>query len=135
MSSIGTIKNLPEVGSKIEVITRHKSHYYFSNTGFDEYRYIGEVINGPKWMEHNSFAISSNNPDIDFHIISANNIVDIKYLSGKAGREVDQSTQLFKVKSYTVFKSKSGYRCTCVGFQYHRKCKHIAEVKEKHSGS
>lgn len=129
------MKNIPEVGSRIEVITRHKSHYYFSESEFDEYRYIGEVINGPKWMEHNSFAISSNDANVDYHIISAVNVVDIKYLTGKAGREIDQSTKLFKVKNYTVFKSKAGYKCTCVGYQYHRKCKHINEVKEKEGES
>lgn len=125
------MQHIPSVGSKVEVITKHRNIYYFSDEKYTEYRYLGEVLPSPKWIEHNSFIISSNNPEIDFHVISTNNVVDIKYISGLPGREIDNQTQLFKIKNYTVFKSKSGYRCTCVGYQYHKKCKHITEVKEK----
>ena len=125
------MQHIPSVGSKVEVITRHRDIFYFSQKEYSEYKYIGEVLSPPKWIEHNSFIISSDNPEIDFHVISATNVVDLKYISGKPDREVDNSTQIFKVKNYTVLKSKSGYRCTCVGYQYHKKCKHITEVKEK----
>lgn len=125
------MKHIPSVGSKVEVITRHKDSYIYSENEYIEYRYIAEVLPSPKWIEHNSFAISSDDPEIDFRVIAACNVVNLKYISGGPDREVDNSTQIFKIKSYTVLKSKSGYRCTCVGYHYHRKCKHIAEVKEK----
>lgn len=125
------MQHIPSVGSKVEVVTRHKDIFYFSEKEYIEYKYVGEVLPSPKWIEHNSFAMTSDDPEVDFRVISANNVVDLKYISGKPDREVDNSTQIFKVKNYTVLKSKSGYRCTCVGYQYHKKCKHITEVKEK----
>lgn len=124
------MKNLPSVGSLVEVKTRHRDHFYFSDKEYVEYTYKGKVLDNPKWVEYNSFVISSDVPDIDFHIISPRNVVDIKYIEGNIGKEIDDSPQLFKVKNYTVFKSKSGYRCTCVGYQYHKKCKHIKQVIE-----
>jgi hypothetical protein len=130
----GTIMNqLPSPGSVVEVVTRHKNISYFSSDEFEEYRYVGVVINGPKWIEFNSFALDTGNADIDYHIISASNVVDIQYLEGSPGKEIQvpQKTEFFKIKDYTVTKSKSGYSCTCVGYQYHRKCKHVTQVMQQ----
>ena len=33
-----------------------------------------------------------------------------------------------KGNKYVVFKDELGYNCSCVGFKYHGKCKHIDEV-------
>lgn len=124
---------LPEVGSIVEVTTRHKSHHYFSSEEFEEYTYLGVVIQNPKWIEFNSFALTTGNPDVDYHIVSANNVVDIQYLEGYPGRELNKSSSVetFKIKDYTVTKNKSSYSCTCVGYHYHRKCKHITQIVEQ----
>ena len=51
--------------------------------------------------------------------------------------KIPNSTDTWKVKSssgstYTVVKLDNGeYTCTCIGFKYHRKCKHIRQVKNQ----
>ena len=46
----------------------------------------------------------------------------------------NQTSKIWKIKSssgstYTVTKRDNGnYTCTCAGFKFHRKCKHIAGV-------
>lgn len=129
------MNHLPKPGSIIEVVTRFKSIYYFSKEKFEEDRYIGIVLKSPKWIEYNSFVLDTGNPEVDFHIISSNYVVDIQYLEGEPGEEIliPQKTEFFKIKDYTVTKAKSGYSCTCVGYHYHRKCKHITQVMEQHS--
>lgn len=35
-----------------------------------------------------------------------------------------------KGKEYVVTLNGSGYTCTCIGYRYNRKCKHINEVRD-----
>lgn len=38
----------------------------------------------------------------------------------------------WKVKDYIITLNKGSYTCTCKGFQFRRKCKHIEQVKNEH---
>lgn len=37
-----------------------------------------------------------------------------------------------KGNTYTVSITNNNWSCTCTGFEFHRKCKHIEQVKLKH---
>jgi hypothetical protein len=129
--------HVPKPGSVVEVITHLRSIYYFSTVPYDEFHYVGVVIDSPKWIEHNSFALATGDTEVEFHVISPDSVVGIQYLEGEPGREIviPQKTEFFKIKDYTVTRSKSGYSCTCVGYKYHKKCKHILQVMQEHNES
>jgi predicted nucleic acid-binding Zn finger protein len=48
---------------------------------------------------------------------------------------VKSNTRVFKVKSntkeYIVELNESNYSCTCIGYNFRGKCKHITAVEEK----
>lgn len=56
-------------------------------------------------------------------------------LSKLIPKQTNDKTQLFKVKSkdkeYFVEVTDNRFTCTCTGFMYRGKCKHIEAVKEK----
>ena len=41
----------------------------------------------------------------------------------------------WKVKDYTVIFNKDFYSCTCLGYTYRRKCKHITKISESFRSS
>ena len=53
---------------------------------------------------------------------------DIKWIKPKV--EVYKSKE-WKVKNYIVKYSSGGfYSCTCLGYTFHRKCRHITKISE-----
>ena len=63
-------------------------------------------------------------------VINLANIVDLKILKGST-----TNIRKFKVTGskgdYIVTLSGKHYSCSCIGFKYHSKCKHITKVKDK----
>lgn len=51
----------------------------------------------------------------------SNNDIKEKVISQRTGEE------------YTVSFHSNYWSCTCVGYGFHRKCKHIEQVKQKHN--
>ena len=117
---------MPSINSVIEVTTRYRTNIFFADK--DGYKYIttkGKVIVAPKGTSADSFAVQSNR----LSVISLGKVIDIKYLSGDS---VDIQSYIVKGKGgqYQVIRNGQEFSCTCIGFKYHSKCKHITEIKE-----
>jgi hypothetical protein len=69
--------------------------------------------------------------------IALKNVVNLEILSGGKARLLEKNLEVkaYKVESkskvYLVTKADTKYTCTCIGFQYHRKCKHVTAVHAK----
>ena len=118
---------MPNINSVVEVTTRYRTNTFFADK--NGYQYVttkGKVIVAPKGTSADSFAIQSNR----LSVINIGKVVDIKYLSGDA---VDIKTYKVKGKGgeYQVIRNGQEYSCTCIGFKYHSKCKHIESVKNQ----
>ena len=115
------MKSLPNVGSTISV----NCQYY---TGPAEF--TGVVIDPYRWLNDGEFCLQTGNPAFPVSVINLKNVVDLKILKGST-----TNIRKFKVAGskgeYIVTLSGKHYSCSCIGFKYHNKCKHITKVKEK----
>jgi hypothetical protein len=115
------MKSLPSIGSTISI----NCQYYTGHASFN-----GVVVNPYRWLSADEFCLQTGNPDFPISVINLANVVDLKILKGST-----TNTRKFKVSGskgdYIVTLSGKHYSCSCIGFKYHNKCKHITKVKEK----
>jgi hypothetical protein len=118
---------IPSVGSTVSVTVRYRSIYLFATSPFEDNRYTGVVVKNAKWVDADSFSLQTQDKEHPVKIIKIDRVHDLKVLNGTS---ID--VRRFNVKgkggTYTVTKSGKNYSCTCVGFKYHSKCKHITAV-------
>lgn len=107
--------NIPNVGSTVAVKT------VFSKNKLIE----GVVITPFKWVSGNEFCVQTGLPEYPVSIIHVNNILDLKLISGKTSK-----IRKFKVRDYIVTENQGHLSCSCIGFKYHAKCKHVAAVQQ-----
>ena len=116
-----TMKSLPSIGSTVTV----DCQYITKSTTF-----TGVVVNPYRWLAADEFCLQTDNKAFPVSIINLANVVDLKILKGST-----TNTRKFKVSGskgdYIVTLSGKHYSCSCIGFKYHNKCKHITKVKEK----
>jgi hypothetical protein len=130
--------SIPEVGSFVTVTTRFPKTYLYSESEYEFYTHTGEVVKPDSWLRSDDFNLRTNNPNYPVSTINVRNIVDIKYISGKA-RELalPTATRQFKVtskstgKTYIVTAVGTKITCNCPGFVFRRYCKHSAAVAKK----
>ena len=115
------MKNLPSVGSTITV----NCQYITKSATF-----TGVVVKPHRWLSADEFCLQTDNREFPVSVINLTNVVDMKILNGTVIK-----TRKFKVSGskgeYLVALSNEHYSCSCIGFKYHNKCKHITKVKEK----
>ena len=115
------MKSLPSIGSTVTV----NCQYITKSTTF-----TGVVVNPYRWVSADEFCLQTGNPEFPVSVINLANVVDLKILSGST-----TNTRKFKVSGskgeYLVTLSNEHFSCSCIGFKYHNKCKHITKVKEK----
>ena len=113
--------NLPTVGSTISV----NCQYYTGAAKFE-----GVVVNPYRWLSTNEFCLQTGNKEFPVSVINLTNVVDLNILKGST-----TNIRKFKVAGtkgeYLVTLSNEHFSCSCIGFKYHNKCKHITKVKEK----
>lgn len=111
---------MPSVGSQIRVQTLWGT-------------YTGTVVPNEKWDPPGSFCMTGDE-FISVRNIMAYNVRNLEVLKGEA-RKLSAGIRVFRVKNkgheYTVTVNNNKYSCTCVGFQYHRNCKHAKAVAAK----
>lgn len=93
--------------------------------------YTGEVVPNPKWVNAESFCLTTNDPTWPFRVLSKNDIVCGWKHSGSLPKKES------KTQSYIVQGSKSSYvvtiddknkvSCNCTGFSYRKSCSHLKE--------
>lgn len=118
---------MPKLDSVVEVTTRYRTNTFFADKqGYQYFRTKGKVVVAPKGTSADSFAVFSENR---LAVINLGKVVDILYLTGKS---IDIQSYIVKGKGgqYQVIRNGQEYSCTCIGFKYHSKCKHINEIKE-----
>jgi len=71
-----------------------------------------------------SFAVSGSNW---INVPIGTELKDIKWVKPKVKKYKSNS---WKVKDYTISFKGSFYSCTCLGYIYRHKCKHITKVSE-----
>ena len=120
----------PTIGSKVTVTIRTKNDFIFRTSEFEDQVYEGTVVKNFPWQQPNTFALTGN-INIPIRVIELKDVFDLES-NGAVGtkEEIDNTTQAVEVKGskgemYTVTKFGNKYSCTCVGFQFRKKCKHI----------
>jgi hypothetical protein len=122
---------IPKVGSKIKVRTTYKQGAAMFPPR-DTYRqYEGEVLPSHKWLSDREFCMSGD-ARWPIRVINMNAVEQLDLISG-GFIEINNKPKTVVVKgskgaTYTVSNSGKGWNCTCTGFQFRKKCKHILEV-------
>jgi hypothetical protein len=115
------MKSIPVIGSTITV----DCQYITKSTTF-----TGVVVKPYRWLSADEFCLQTGNPEFPVSVIHLANVVDMKILNGSTTK-----IRKFKVSGskgdYIVTLSEKHFSCSCIGFKYHNKCKHITKVKEK----
>lgn len=130
--------SMPKVGSIIKVTTRYPEINIFSKNKWQYLVTAGQVVENDRFTPTGSFSITTGRKEYPVAIIAIRNVIEIE----SAGKTLKASVKktmpkVWKVKSsrgneiYTVTNNAGSWSCTCVGFQYHRRCKHILAKKGK----
>lgn len=128
----------PKIGSFVTVTTRYPETYIFATNKFRDVVTTGKIIENDRLTPVGSFSITTGKKDFPVAVIAIRNVIKIE----SAGKTLTNSikknaVKTWKVKSskgneiYTVTNNGGSWSCTCVGFQYHRRCKHILAKKGK----
>lgn len=126
------VKNLPTVGSRVRVTTRHKEIFYWATKPYRENVYEGDVVPSNKWDGPSTFKVYTGNPDWPDSVIHLDNVHDISYINGQPGSVVNSGSKTWTVTGskgdkYIVSQTGTKWSCTCSGFQFRKTCKHVME--------
>lgn len=122
---------IPEIGSTVEVVTTRPNTYYYTYkdqpTVTDTF--IGKVIRNDRWLSADYVSVRTDNPNYPVSLIRLGSIKSIKIISGRSSNYKEFPVAGSKGKMYTVALNGKHYSCTCMGFTYNSKCKHIDLVR------
>jgi hypothetical protein len=118
----------------IEVVVRNKpvgrgSVFYHEPSLV---RYVGEVLPNPKHIADDCITLSGDDI-IPYRVIPRKDIVSMggRAVEFKAAPVTTQTWRVAGSKGaeYVVTHDHGRWSCTCVGYQFHKNCKHIREKK------
>jgi hypothetical protein len=128
----------PKVGSVVKVTTRYPESYLYAKNKFRDVTTVGKVVENDRWTPVGNFSITTGRPEYPIAIIALHNVIKVETAGKVVRASVEKSApKVWKVTSkrsgevYTVTNNAGSWSCTCVGYQYHRKCKHILEKRGK----
>jgi len=122
---------LPTIGSHVEVTTESPNINYFTMLDMPFVRNIirGVVVKNPNWLEADYFTIKTGNKDFPMSMVSSNRVKEIKIIQGSTDDTKHFNVKGSKGDEYIVSLRENHYSCTCVGFKFNNKCKHIEGIK------
>lgn len=129
----------PAVNSVITVTTRFpETNILATNTWRDNVYVAVQVLPPEKWFKPDDIKVTSDNPNLPFRVINMGNVVDLRYVDGHEAEQNRRQSGNFSVeingskgKTYTVtFVDGTPSTCTCPGFVYRQRCRHLAEAKQ-----
>lgn len=127
---------IPNVGSRVEVTIEERNQYYhtYKTEPYIKRVYVGTVLPNESWQKSTTFSLTGDE-HIRQRVIDISDVADIKYYEGSAGIKFSSDIRSFVVKSknnkYLVTLRNKKFDCSCIGFQYHKNCKHIKAVAKK----
>lgn len=116
------------IGSQVAIKTRTPS--WVMGREFEERTHVGIVVTSPHWLGKDYVSVRTDNPAYPVSHIHLSRIV------GHEASLVQNNLRLFKVtskskgKSYEVTVRDGRAQCDCIGFQFHRYCRHSTSVKK-----
>jgi len=124
-------QTLPSVGSVVSITTKHQNIYIhtYKEKPFEYHTITGKVLPNDKWLEAHYISIKTDNKNYPISMISINNIEKIEIIEGSQNFIQKFPVDGSKGKRYIVSFNKQHYSCTCPGFTYNMKCKHIDLVR------
>ena len=112
------------IGSSVEIRTKHQSYLYGEEGKFVYNTYKGVVVKTPSYVDYPAVALKTDDSDFPLRIIA------LRLVDGYNEQEVEGETYAWNTGKYLVTKVNGQVSCTCVGFQYHRRCKHSDPYKD-----
>ena len=103
----------------------------------------GTVIKSEPRDDPFSFRMLTGRPEFPISVVTLNSIIDMEYIDSdvvpesrevNVTKDVTMTVKGSKGDEYVVTKQGSNYSCTCKGYGFNRKCKHINEAKKKIEG-
>lgn len=124
---------VPTVGSVVKITIRDTIGPAMIPPRTDSIVYEGKVLPSYKWLTDREFCMSGDE-EWPIRVIHMNLVEDINLISGNF-KEVSTNDQTFivdgsKGNKYTVTKMKTGWSCSCPGFQFRRQCKHVSDLSK-----
>jgi hypothetical protein len=126
--------NTFEIGSWVQLTVRDLSAYARENPWMASTEIAGKVIENPKWLGSDYVSVLTGNAR---HPVSYVPVYRIMSANGKLSPTAqivdDQTWEVAgsKGNTYTVTQSKSGFTCSCKGFEFRKHCRHITEIQNK----
>lgn len=92
--------------------------------------YEGEIVY-QKWFKTSQIGLTTDKPNFPFRVIEKSNIVEVDDKSVDFTKEVPpvRIQVQGRTGTYTITAGTEVTRCTCPGFSYRSKCRHVDEFE------
>ena len=108
------------------------NHIYYLTD--DKSKMVGYIKNGTTDLFKFKTPISISTKGRKFKLVKDGEADSVYFV--KQEERTDKGANAIEIegsggKKYFVTKTKAGLTCSCTGFQFRRKCKHVDSIKEK----
>jgi hypothetical protein len=123
--------NTFEIGSVVEITTCHPNVYYYTYKDQPEVynKFVGEIVKNDSWLESSYISVRTKNKNYPVSLIKISSIKDFKIVKGRLLQLKKYPVAGSKNKVYTVTQNIKHFSCSCPGFAFNGKCKHVDLVK------
>lgn len=130
----------PNIGRRVIVTT----DWSRNRKGYADYvpranTSVGTVVASMPFDDPDTFRMTTGDKFFPFSVVPLNYVTALKYDTGEKiaqGQARIVQNKSWQVKSdsrkggfYTVTQEGNFFSCTCLGFQFHKSCRHIIKVK------